>query len=170
MGLSPELVTKLKSVKAIVFDCDGVMTNGQIFYNGQGNWVRFFNIKDGMGIKRLQKHGIQVGIITASQTEDIRERAKTLGIEDLYEGVKDKAACFNELSSKWGLFHNEIAYMGDDFQDLPVFQVAGLSVSVPNAVAAVKNQVELVTVESGGMGAVREICEMILQAQGLDAG
>ena len=164
--MSPELNEKLKGLKAIVFDCDGVLTNGQIFYNGNGNWVRFFNIKDGMGIKRLQKHGIKVGIITASNTEDIRERAKTLGIEDLYEGVKDKVACFNELSSKWGLYHKEIAYMGDDYQDVPVFQVAGLSVSVPNAIQAVQNEVELVTVESGGMGAVREICELILKAQG----
>ncbi len=165
MNISPELEAKLKSVKAIVFDCDGVLTNGQVFYNGNGHWVRFFNIKDGMGIQRLQKCGLRVGIITASETEDIRERAKALGIEDLYEGVKDKLACFKELSSKWKLPFNEIAYMGDDFQDVPVFQVAGLSVSVPNAVGAVKTQVDLVTEESGGMGAVREICEWILASQ-----
>ena len=160
-----ELIKMLKPIRAIVFDCDGVLTNGQIFYNGNGNWVRFFNIKDGMGIKLLQKQEFQIGIITASTSEDIRERAKTLGIEDLYEGAKDKVACFEQLQKKWGLSAHEIAYMGDDYQDVPVFKKAGLSVSVPNAIDAVKDNVHLVTKEYGGFGAVREVCELLLEAR-----
>ncbi len=165
MKLNLELTKMLKSIKAVVFDCDGVLTNGQVFYNGQGHWVRFFNIKDGMGIKLLQKQGYKIGIITNSDSEDIRERAKSLGIEDLFEGAKDKANCFEELQKKWGLSAHEIAYMGDDYQDIPVFKKAGLSVSVPNAIQEVQNQVHLVTKESGGMGAVRELCELLLASR-----
>lgn len=165
MKLNLELTRMLKSIKAVAFDCDGVLTNGQIFYNGNGQWVRFFNIKDGMGIKLLQKQGYKIAIITNSDSEDIRERAKSLGIEDLFEGVKDKAIAFDELQKKWSLSGHEIAYMGDDYQDIPVFKKAGLAVSVPNAILEVQEQAHLVTKDFGGMGAVRELCELLLSSR-----
>ena len=164
MKINAGMEQMLKPIRAIVFDCDGVLTNGQIFYNGQGGWVRFFNIKDGMGIKLLQKQGFHIGIITNSDSEDIRERAKALGIEDLYEGVSDKVTSFEELQKKWQLSAHEIAYMGDDYQDIPVFKKAGLAISVPNAIDPVKQAVHLVTQDYGGMGAVREVCELLLAA------
>ncbi|MCB0406651.1 MAG: HAD-IIIA family hydrolase [Bdellovibrionales bacterium] len=165
MKLNLELIKMLKPIRGVIFDCDGVLTNGQVFYSGNGEWCRFFNIKDGMGIKLLQKQEFKIGIITNSNSEDIRERAKSLGIEDLYEGASDKLACFETLQKKWQLSAHEIAYMGDDYQDIPVFKKAGLAVSVPNAIDPVKEAVHLVTQDSGGMGAVRELCELLLAAR-----
>lgn len=163
--MSPELLERIHKIKGLIFDVDGVMTNGQIFYNGQGNWVRFFNIKDGMGIKRLQTAGFKVALITNSDTEDIKERAKTLKINDLYSGASDKVACLNDLLVRWKLEASEVAYMGDDFQDLPVLKTVGLSVAPPNALPEVRESVHLVTQDFGGMGAVREVCELLLGAR-----
>ena len=161
--MSPELNRRLERIQGLIFDVDGVMTNGQIFYNGNGNWVRFFNIKDGMGIKRAQQAGLKIALITNSDTEDIKERAKTLKINDLYTGAKDKVACLEDLLSQWQLQLEDVAYMGDDYQDLPVLERVGLAIAPPNALPEVKNKVHFVTQDFGGMGAVREACELVIK-------
>lgn len=165
MSKDQALKGRIQDLKAVIFDCDGIMTNGQIFYNGNGQWVRFFNILDGMGVKRLQKAGLQIGMITNSDSDDIRERCKNLGIEDLYDGASNKVECLKDVCSKWGLNASQVAYMGDDLQDIPVLQEVGFAVSVPHALSPVKQVAHLVTEASGGFGAVRELCELILEHQ-----
>lgn len=160
--MSPELKEKIKNIKGLIFDVDGVMTNGQVFYNGNGQWVRFFNIKDGMGIRRIQSAGFKVALITNSDTEDIKERAKTLKINDLYSGASDKLVCLDDLLNNWNLTADQVAYMGDDLQDIPVLKTVGFSIAPPNALPEVRESVHLVTQDSGGMGAVREACELFL--------
>jgi 3-deoxy-D-manno-octulosonate 8-phosphate phosphatase (KDO 8-P phosphatase) len=167
--ISPGMMKKVRALKAVVFDCDGVMTNGQVFYNGSGQWIRFFNIFDGMGIKRLQEKGFHVGMITNSDSEDIRERCKKLGIEDLYEGVNAKQKCLAEFCKKHDLVEAEVAYMGDDLQDVPVLNTVGFAVTVPHALDAVKEVSHLVTQKEGGMGAVRELSELILSVASIDS-
>ncbi|MEO0335536.1 MAG: HAD-IIIA family hydrolase [Pseudomonadota bacterium] len=167
--ISPEMMKKVSALKAVVFDCDGVMTNGQIFYDGKGEWIRFFNILDGMGVKRLQAKGFHVGMITNSDSDDIRARCKKLGIEDLYEGVSEKSQCLSDFCKKHDLIEAEVAYMGDDLQDISVLSRVGFAVTVPHALDSVKEVSHLVTVREGGMGAVRELCELILTVASVDA-
>ena len=167
-SLSPGLIKRIRSLKAVAFDCDGIMTNGQIFWNGQGEWVRFFNIIDGMGIKRLQSKGFFVAMITNSKAQDIRERCRALGIDDLYEGATEKQKCLADFCKKKGLVEAEVAYMGDDLQDIPVLSTVGFAVTVPHALDAVKEVAHLVTSRAGGMGAVREVCELILSLTSID--
>ena len=163
--LSPEILNKVRALKAVVFDCDGIMTNGQVFYDGQGNWVRLFNILDGMGVKRLQADGFHIGMITNSDSDDIRARCKKLGIDDLYEGVAEKGECLADFCKKHSLVEAEVAYMGDDLPDIPVLSRVGFAVTVPHALEAVKEVSHFVTQKQGGMGAVREVSELILSAK-----
>ena len=158
--------TKLAGIKAIAFDCDGILTDCRIHYSGNGTWSRNFSIRDGLGIKRLQEAGIHVAIITASNSEDIRERAKTLKIENFYEGNSDKTGAWTDFTSKHGLKDEEVAYMGDDEMDLPLLEKAGFAATVEDAMESVLKVADYVATRPAGNGAVREICELILKARG----
>ncbi len=155
----------LKKIKALVLDCDGILTNAQVFYNGDKGWCRLFSIRDGFGIKKLQQQGLLVSVITTSKTEDIRERMKTLKIEKWYEGAQDKEPAWLDFLKTTGLKASEVAYMGDDDPDMPLLKAAGFAATVPAAFPAVKSLCDYVTKREGGMGAVREVCELILNAQ-----
>lgn len=157
---------KLSDLKAIAFDCDGILTDCRITYSGDGQWSRSFSIRDGLGIKRLQEAGIHVAIITASHSEDIRERAKTLKIKDFYEGISDKTGAWADFTKKHGLKDHEVAYMGDDEMDLPLLEKAGFAVTVQDAMESVIEVADYVAQRPAGNGAVREICELILKARG----
>jgi 3-deoxy-D-manno-octulosonate 8-phosphate phosphatase (KDO 8-P phosphatase) len=153
---------RLKKIKMLLTDVDGVLTDTRIFFDG-GEWKRFFSIRDGLGLIRLQEKQYQTGFITTSKAEDIKVRAKNLGILWFYEGVKEKEVAFEEILSKSGLSADEIAYIGDDYPDLGVLKRVGFSCTVPESFDDIKKQVDYVTKRPGGVGAVREVCELILK-------
>lgn len=153
----------LSKIKMLILDVDGVLTDGKIYYNGSAGWVRSFHIRDGAGIKLLQSKGYEIGIITGSKSEDIRERAKVLGIQHFFEGRIDKVPALQEIVKSTGLKFSEIAYMGDDFFDVPVMEQVGFSATVPEAVDEAIDKAKYITKRSGGEGAVREVCELILK-------
>lgn len=141
-------------------DVDGVLTDCRIWFDGK-EWRRFFSIRDGVGIKRLAESGYKLAIITGSTTEDIRVRAKNLGIHFFYEGALDKEPAFQKLMSDSGISPMEMAYIGDDIFDIPLIQKVGVSATVPEAVEEVLEVADYVTKRPGGNGAVREFCDLI---------
>lgn len=156
-------IERLKPITCFLTDIDGVMTNGQVFLDTHGEWRRFFNLYDGMGLKRLRDAGFIIGFITTSISEDIRKRAQDLKVQVFYEGIHTKLDCFAEIMSEHQLQWENIAYIGDDLPDVPVLQKVGASASVPHALEAVKSQVHYITKQQAGMGAVREWAELVLQ-------
>lgn len=156
-----------KSIKLLLLDVDGVLSDGHITYDSQQQELKSFHIHDGLGIKLLQRHGIQVGIITGRNSPMVTRRAQELGITLLIQGREDKAAAMQTLLQEQSLVVQEVAYMGDDLPDLAAICQAGLGIAPANAVAIVRQQADLVTSNRGGYGAVREACEFILSSQGL---
>ncbi|MCL4510239.1 MAG: HAD hydrolase family protein [Bacteroidetes bacterium] len=159
------LLPKLKKIKVILLDVDGVLTDGTIIYGSDGLELKAFDSKDGFGITNAIKSGIKVGIITARKSEVVKRRATELGIVDLYQGSLDKITPFEEIKNVYSLSESEIAYVGDDILDLPLLQKVGLSAAPANAVREVKMKVDYVTKARGGQGAVREVIDLILKAQ-----
>ncbi len=160
-----KLLPKLKKIKAIFLDVDGVLTDGTIIYGSDGLEMKIFDIKDGFGITNAISSGIRVGIITGRQSEVVKRRAAELGIVDLYQGSIDKITPFEEIKNVYSLDSSEIAYMGDDILDLPLLRKVGFSAAPANAVREVRTKVDYVCKAHGGQGAVREIIDMILKAQ-----
>lgn len=154
-------------VKLLLLDVDGVLTDGRITYTGEQQELKSFHIHDGLGIKLLQRSGVQVGIITGRNSPMVERRATELGITLLIQGREDKAVAMNNFREQLGLANSEIAYMGDDLPDLAAIRQAGLGIAPANAVAIVRQYADLVTANPGGRGAVREVCEFILAAKGL---
>ena len=159
------LLPKLKKIKAILLDVDGVLTGGAIIYGVDGLELKAFDSQDGFGITNAIKNGIRVGIITARKSEVVKRRATELGIVDLYQGSLDKITPFEEIKNVHSLSESEIAYVGDDILDLPLLQKVGFSAAPANAVREVKMKVDYVTKARGGQGAVREVIDLILKAQ-----
>ena len=156
----------LDRIKLLLIDVDGVMTDGRIIYLDDGGEAKAFDVKDGHGLKLLQRAGIQVGIITGRQSEVVARRAAELGIEIVCQGAKDKMLPFRQILDKLGLEPSEVAYVGDDLVDLPVMRRVGFSATVADAVEEIKPYVDLVTSRPGGRGAVREICDFLLKESG----
>ncbi|HHL39019.1 MAG TPA: HAD-IIIA family hydrolase [Deltaproteobacteria bacterium] len=160
------MARKVRAVRLLVLDVDGVLTDGSIIYDDAGLETKAFNVKDGHGIKLLRRAGLEAAVITARTSRVVELRAADLSIEMLFQGATDKRAAFAELLERTGLSAAETAYVGDDVVDLPVLSRAGFSVAVADAVAEVKERVHYVTSLPGGRGAVREVCELILKTQG----
>ncbi len=156
---------KLKNIKLLLSDVDGVMTDATIWLDSNMKWKRRFNVLDGMGLIRLQTQNIKVGIITASDADDVRLRFNFLKVDYFYEKSSDKGLALQDVLKKTGFDLSEIAYIGDDLMDLPVIESVGFGVAVPNSLEEVQAKADYVTKRSGGAGAVREVCEMILRAQ-----
>jgi len=163
---APDLQARLKKIKLLLLDVDGVMTDGRIFWLESSGWVRHFHVKDGYGLKLLMKSGVQVGIISGGISKDVETRAKFLNVQHVFLGDEDKLKALEKIQAATGFEKDEIAFMGDDLFDLPVLEVVGFSASVPHAVEPVKNRVHYVTQYPGGFGAVREIADAIRKAQG----
>lgn len=157
---------ELNRIKLLLLDVDGVMTDGRIIYLNDGGEAKAFDVKDGHGLKLIQRAGIRVGIITGRQSEVVARRAAELGIEIVYQGAKDKMQPFREIVKKLGLEPSEVAYVGDDVVDLPVMRQVGFSATVADAVDDIKPYVDLVTSRPGGRGAVREVCDFLLKQSG----
>lgn len=158
--------TDLSGIRLLLLDVDGVMTDGRIIYDDQGHELKAFDVKDGHGLKLVQRAGLKVGIITGRQSPVVDQRAAELGIDLVYQGAKDKLVPFREILSQLQLSPRQVAYVGDDLVDLPVLLQVGFSATVADAIDDVKARVDLVTERPGGHGAVREICDFLLKACG----
>ncbi|MDO8464987.1 MAG: HAD family hydrolase [Gallionella sp.] len=164
------LVSRVKLVRLIAFDVDGVMTDGGLYYSDSGEEFKRFNALDGHGLKMLRASGVEIAIITGRASRCVEARAKNLGIEHVYQGVENKLEAMADLLNGLKLTRDAAAYMGDDVVDLGVMRHVGLSISVPESPQLVREHSDYVTQRSGGHGAVREACELIMSAQGtLDA-
>jgi len=157
---------KLKNIRLLLLDVDGVMTDGGIIYDATGLETKRFNVKDGHGIKMLQRHGIEVGIITGRTSIVVDNRAKELGISLVYQGALKKLESYEDIKLKTGLDDFQIAYMGDDVIDVPVLRRAGFSAAPSDGLCEVRAVVDYVSSLGGGCGAVREVCDHILKARG----
>ena len=158
---------KARRIKLLVLDVDGVMTDGTLTYNGRGDEIKKFNVYDGLGLKLLMKAGVAVALVTSRQSEAVQKRAHELGITLLYQNADKKLTVYDDILHALHLSDAEVSAAGDDLMDLPLLRRCGLSFSVANGVAEVKKESDYVTVNAGGHGAVREICEIIIKAKGL---
>ncbi|MFA6121422.1 MAG: HAD family hydrolase [Sideroxydans sp.] len=162
MSLTP----KIKSIRLVAFDVDGVLTDGGLYLSDSGDEFKRFNSLDGHGLKMLRASGVELAIITGRKSKCVELRAKNLGIQRLYQGVDDKWAAMQSLLADMQLPPEAAAFMGDDVIDLPVMRRIGLALSVPAAPQLVREHAHYVSQREGGHGAVREVCELIMAAQG----
>jgi len=162
---SSNLFSLFKRIKLLFLDVDGVLTDGGIWVDGEGRELAKFDVQDGKGIVRAQEKGLIVAFVTAKQLEATKRRADTLGVKEVWLGVKEKAEIFETLRRRYSLSSEEIAAVGDDLQDLPVMERAGLAVAVANARPEVKAVAHYITQARGGQGAIRELVELILEAR-----
>lgn len=161
-----ELFKIAKNIKLLILDVDGVLTDGSIILDNEGNELKVFHVRDGHGIKMLTKAGVQVAIITGRYSKVVERRAHELGITEVYQKYYIKSAAYEHLLEKFGATDKEVAYIGDDIVDISLLKRAGLSVAVADATAETKSISMLITENAGGRGAVREVCDLILKAQG----
>lgn len=164
--VKPEVLALAAKVKLLLFDVDGVLTDGRLVIGDDGLEFKAFNSRDGHGIKMLQRNGVAVGIITGRTSRVVKHRVKDLGIRHVFQGCKEKLPVYRKLIKKLKLKPEQTAYVGDDVVDLPIMLHVGLAVAVQNAHALAKQHAHWVTPSIGGYGAAREVCEMILLAQG----
>ena len=156
---------KLKKIKLLLLDVDGVLTDGSIMLDGRGNELKAFHVRDGHGIKLAQRAGINVGIITGRKSEVVNIRARELGIEEVHQGAHAKLAVYESLLVKYRMQDEEVSYMGDDVVDLDIMKRAGVAVTVADADPSVKPYADIVTQAEGGRGAVREFINLILKSR-----
>jgi len=159
------LKERASKIRMLVLDVDGVLTDGKLYFDHTGNEMKAFNTRDGMGMKALQRVGIEVAVITGRKSQTVTHRMAQLGIQHVYQGREDKLEAFLDLLEISGLDAQQVCFAGDDWIDLPVLLRAGLAVSVADAEDRVKQQAHWITRRDGGDGAVREICNLILAAQ-----
>ncbi|VAW61027.1 3-deoxy-D-manno-octulosonate 8-phosphate phosphatase [hydrothermal vent metagenome] len=161
-----DILEKAAAIKLVIFDIDGVLTTGALFIGDDGQEYKAFNSKDGHGLRMLQDAGVEVAILTGRQSSVVSHRAKDLGISRIYQGKRQKLPAYEEILKETGLKHEDVAYVGDDVVDLPVMSKVGLAICVQDAHPFVKKHSHWITEHNGGCGAGREVCELILDAQG----
>jgi 3-deoxy-D-manno-octulosonate 8-phosphate phosphatase (KDO 8-P phosphatase) len=159
-------IDRARAIKLALFDVDGVLTDGHLYYGPTGEALKVFNILDGHGLKMLAQSGVATGLLSGRRSEAAAARARELGIAHVILGSEDKLAHFERLRAELGLEAAQCAFVGDDLPDVAVLERCGFAVAVANAVPEVKAVAHLVTKASGGEGAVREFCEFVLRAQG----
>lgn len=163
--VTPDIRKRIEKIRFAIFDIDGVLTDGRIVYDNEGNELKFFDVQDGFGIHLLQLMGIECGIMTAKRSKIVEKRAKDFKVKVLYMDCIDKLACFEDLLEKHKFKPEEISFMGDDLIDLPVLKRVGFAISVPNGVEETRKAAHYITKKPGGRGAVREVCDLILKTQ-----
>lgn len=161
-----DIQAKARQIKLVIFDVDGVLTDGSLFLGDDGQEYKAFNSRDGHGIKMLHASGVHIGIITGRSSEVVRIRMESLGIEHVYQGKLDKLPAYLELRDKLGLTDAEVAYVGDDVVDLPIMRRVGLAIAVNDAHPFVVQHAHWQTPHPGGRSAGRDVCEMLMDAQG----
>jgi 3-deoxy-D-manno-octulosonate 8-phosphate phosphatase (KDO 8-P phosphatase) len=157
-------------IKLVIFDVDGVLTDGSLYIGDDGQEYKAFNSRDGHGMTMVQQTGVKLAVITGRTSEVVRIRMESLGIEHVYQGKRDKLPAYEELRQRLGIPDEEIAYVGDDVVDLPIMRRVGLAIAVADAHPLVQRHAHWLTRSPGGRGAGRDVCELIMEAQGsLDA-
>jgi 3-deoxy-D-manno-octulosonate 8-phosphate phosphatase (KDO 8-P phosphatase) len=163
---STEAAVRAARVRLMIFDVDGVLTDGSLHFGADGEVIKAFNVLDGHGIKLLQRSGVLTAIISARQSPIVLKRATDLGIAHVMQGIHDKGLAFEQLLRDTNVAKEDCGFVGDDVIDLPILSRVGFAASVPNGHAEVRSRVHYVTQASGGRGAARELCDFILHAQG----
>lgn len=163
---SSPAITRAQLIRMIIFDVDGVLTDGRLILGDDGLEYKAFNTQDGLGMKMLKASGVDMAIITGRTSNVVAKRAESTGIGHFYQGVEDKLEAFQELLQQTGLKPEQCAFMGDDLVDLPPMRRCGFAITVPEAPHLVKEHAHYITSKQGGRGAVREAAEFIMQAQG----
>ena len=159
------LMSKLQSLKLVVFDVDGVLTDGRLLYTEQGESIKCFNVKDGVAMKLLPKWGVKIAVITAKDSAPLRLRMKDLNVEHFYPGCHNKAEAFDDLMSRLGIKPNEAAYVGDDVIDLQVMPKVGVALCPADAHILVQRHCPIVLNKSAGQGVAREVADMVLASR-----
>ncbi|MBI2931120.1 MAG: HAD-IIIA family hydrolase [Planctomycetes bacterium] len=165
MRVPAALQRKLIPIKALILDCDGVLTDGRLYYGEQGVSLKAFDAKDGFGLVRLREAGVRVAIVSSDYAPLLERRAEKLGIADVQQNVRDKAETLRSFARQYLLDEAEVAYMGDDLNDLEAIKLAGASFAPADAVDAVRSAVDWVAGKAGGRGAVREAADLLLNAR-----
>jgi 3-deoxy-D-manno-octulosonate 8-phosphate phosphatase (KDO 8-P phosphatase) len=160
------MLPQARQVQLLLLDVDGVLTDGSITYLSGGGETKSFNTQDGLGIKMLQESGVAVGIITARSSEAVERRARDLQLRHVFQGKEDKLTIYEAILKETGLRPPQTAYMGDDWVDLAVLNRVGFAAAPANAVPEIRQRVHYTTERSGGRGAVREVCDLVLEARG----
>lgn len=164
--VSPDILEKARRLKLLILDVDGVLTDGRLLFDDNGREYKCFNARDGHGIKLLRQTGVEVAVISGRKSNSVAIRMQSLGIDHVYQGHENKIAAFAEVLEKTGVKADQAAHVGDDLLDLPIMQRVGLAVAVSDANYAVKQHADWCTSTPGGLGAVREVCDLIMNAQG----
>lgn len=159
-----DILAKAAQIKLVVFDVDGVLTDGSLFIGDDGQEYKAFHSRDGLGMKLLRKSGVEIGIITARTSEVVKHRMENLDIEHVYQGRLEKLPALEELLAKLGISFEQTAYVGDDVVDLPVMRQVGLAIAVQDAHPLAKQHAHWQTPHGGGRGAARDVCELIMEA------
>lgn len=162
----PAVMARAAQIKLVLFDVDGVLTDGGLFYGDGGEEYKAFYSRDGLGMKILKASGVDLGIITGRTSKLVEHRARNLGIEHLYQGCEEKFSTYDQLSRKLGLSPEAVAFVGDDIVDLPIMLKVGLAIAVQDGHYLAKRHAHWVTPSGGGRGAAREVCELLMVAQG----
>lgn len=166
LNLSQEQLDKIKRLKLLILDVDGVLTDGRLFFDDNGKEYKCFHARDGHGIKLLRQAGVNVAVISGRKSNSVALRMQSLGVDLVYQGHENKRAAFAEILQTLDLQPEQVAHVGDDVLDLPVMTKVGFAVAVADANFAVKQRADWCTQLAGGLGAVREVCDLIMQVQG----
>lgn len=164
--LHSDCVEKAQKIQLVIFDVDGVLTDGRLYFTADGNEMKCFHVHDGLGLKQLLKNKIQVAIISGRNTPQVLKRMQELGVSFIYQGVDDKQPVYNDILKALNLRDEQVAYVGDDVPDIALIERAGFGISVSNAHESAKEIADWITTLPGGLGAAREVCDFILKAQG----
>lgn len=156
----------IEKIRLLLLDVDGVMTDGGIAYDNNGVETKTFHVRDGHGLKLLQRSGVEVGIITGRESQIVAHRAAELGISRVFQGAKNKLEPYEKILAETGYVDTQVAYIGDDLVDLPILRRVGFAVAVADAVTELRPWVDYITSAPGGRGAVREVCELLLKKSG----
>jgi 3-deoxy-D-manno-octulosonate 8-phosphate phosphatase (KDO 8-P phosphatase) len=159
------LIERARDVRLLVLDVDGVLTDGRLYFSSRGEELKSFHVRDGAGIVRLIRAGIQVAVISGRSSRAVERRMSELGVTWVRQGIDDKLTALRELLDILSLGPQAVASVGDDVADLPIFEVARLAIAVADAHSSVKSRAHFVTQAAGGQGAVREVCDLILESQ-----
>jgi 3-deoxy-D-manno-octulosonate 8-phosphate phosphatase (KDO 8-P phosphatase) len=160
-----EFSNRAKPIKLMIFDVDGILTDGSLYFTDSGEEIKAFNTLDGHGLKMLQATGVKLAVISGRKSRCVEKRMENLGITLLYQGIENKLQTYLKMVAELNLQPTQTGFMGDDLPDLPVMRRCGLAVSVPEAPEIIRKYAHLITKSSGGRGAVREACELLMQAQ-----
>ena len=161
-----DIMQKAARVRLVIFDVDGVLTDGSLYLGDDGQEYKAFHSRDGHGMAMLQESGVVVGIITGRTSQVVRLRMESLGVRHVHQGQRDKRSAYEQMKADLGLTDDEVAFVGDDVVDLPVMSRVGLAIAVQDAHPAVKQHAHWQTPSRGGRGAARDVCELLMEAQG----